>query len=205
MVHGFDTFVLPSGRFRSPFISRRELARQRPPAMRRPRAKGASLRQATTVSKFRIPKGALILVKEVARHLLRRPVVGIVAAARTRGGRWLLVRRADVGEWALPGGTLEWGETLRATMARELEEEAGVVGCEIVRLVGVFSRSDRDPRFHAVTVVVECLVEPPVRAPDNPLEITEVGLFAQSELPPLATGMQDMLDAALRFEDPLVE
>src|SRR5579859_6844049 len=126
---------------------------------------------------WRIPAGVFAMMKEVARHLLRRPVVGIVAAARTRDGRWLLVRRADLGQWALAGGTLEWGETLRQSIARELAEEAGVDRCELVRLVGVYSRPDRDPRFHAVTVVVECEIEEPLRGPANPLEITEVGLF----------------------------
>ena len=146
----------------------------------------------------RIPKSLLVLVKEVAKHLLRRPVVGIAAAARTRDGRWLLVRRFDVGEWALPGGTLGWGETLRECIARELAEEAGVDRCEIVRLAGVYSRPDRDPRFHAVTVVVECDIGEPSRLPSNPLEISEVGLFATEGLPrPLAMGMQDMLDDVL--------
>jgi 8-oxo-dGTP diphosphatase len=156
--------------------------------------------------RFRLATGALVLVKEVARHLLRRPVVGIVAAARTPDERWLLVRRADTGEWALAGGTLEWGETLRASIARELSEEAGVDRCDVVRLVGVFSRPDRDPRFHGVTVVVECRVDLPVRPPSNPLEITEVGLFSTEALPrSLAMGMQDMLAAAIGVADPIVE
>jgi 8-oxo-dGTP diphosphatase len=108
------------------------------------------------------------------------------------------VRRADLAQWALPGGTLEWGETLRETLVRELAEEAGVERCTLGRLVGVYSRPDRDPRFHGVTVVVECRIEPPARPPNNPLEITEVGLFHAQDLPrPLAMGMQDMLDAAL--------
>ncbi len=121
-------------------------------------------------------------------------------------GRLLLIRRADVGEWALPGGTLEWGETLRATVARELAEEAGVERCRVGRLVGVFSRPDRDPRFHGVTVVVECEVDAPVRPPHNPLEILEARLFARDEVPStFAMGMRDMLDAALRGGDPVVE
>ncbi|MDP8999900.1 MAG: NUDIX hydrolase [Myxococcota bacterium] len=156
--------------------------------------------------RFRVPRGAFAVVKEAARHLLRRPVVGIAAAARTRDGRWLLVRRADVGEWALVGGTLEWGETLRTSIARELAEEAGVDRCEIVRLVGVYSRPDRDPRFHAVTIVVECVVDLPVRPPGNPLEITEVGLFSLAELPAsLGMQMRDMLDAAILSGAPVLE
>ena len=156
--------------------------------------------------RFRIPKGAWVVVKEVARHLLRRPVVGIAAAARTPDGRWLLVRRGDTGEWALPGGTLEWGETLRASIVRELKEEAGVVDCTVGRLVGVWSRPDRDPRFHGVTVVVACAIGEPVKPPVNPVEITEVKLFPASELPQeLAMGMQDMLRVAVDRGEPVVE
>jgi 8-oxo-dGTP diphosphatase len=142
----------------------------------------------------------------VLRHVLKRPVVGVAAAARTRDGRWLLVRRADLDEWALAGGTLEWGETLRTSLARELAEEAGIDRCEVVRLVGVYSRPDRDPRFHGVTVVVECIVDEPVRPPSNPVEISEVGFFSTSALPrSLAMGMREMLDAAVLRAEPVVE
>jgi 8-oxo-dGTP diphosphatase len=156
---------------------------------------------------FRIPRGAFVVIREVARHLLRRPVVGVAVAGRARqDGRWLLVRRSDVGEWALPGGTLEWGETIRGCAVRELAEEAGIDACEVVRLVGVYSRPDRDPRFHAVTVVLECVVEPPMRPPSNPLEITEVGLFAADRIPEdMAMGMRDMLVDAMTKGTPVVE
>ncbi len=153
-----------------------------------------------------LPAGVVGLGKEVARHLLRRPVVGIAAATRTEDGRWVLIRRGDTGTWALPGGTLEWGETLEVALARELEEEAGVVDAKLRRVVGVFSRPDRDLRFHAVTVVVEVLAKEPLKPPMNPLEITEVGLFADDALPlPLAMGMTDMLEAARRAEPTLLE
>jgi 8-oxo-dGTP diphosphatase len=145
-------------------------------------------------------------VKDVARHVLRRPVVGICAAGRTRDGRWLLIRRSDTGEWALPGGTLEWGETLRESVVREVAEEAGVTRCVPGRLVGVYSRPDRDPRFHAVTVVVECEVDEPTQPPVNPLEIREVRLFRDDELPTdLAFGMQDMIAAVMDRRDPVLE
>lgn len=143
----------------------------------------------------RIPRAAWTVVKEVARHVLRRPVVGIAAAAQTADGRWLLIRRADTGEWALPGGTLEWGEPLRTALVRELLEEAGVDTLDAGSLDGVYSDPDRDPRFHAVTVVVHVRVSEPSRPPVNPLEITDVRLFSDDELPEqLSHGMRDMLD-----------
>lgn len=144
-----------------------------------------------------LPRGALTLVKEAARHILRRPVVGVAAALRTEDGRWLLIRRGDTGTWCLPGGTLEWGETLRTGLERELLEEAGVSEFTVERVVGVYSRPDRDPRFHAVTVLVRGRAAPPTRAPANPLEILEVRLFADDELPEeLAMGMSDMFATA---------
>jgi 8-oxo-dGTP diphosphatase len=147
----------------------------------------------------------LDVMKEVARILLKRPVVGIAAAARTADGKWVLIRRADTGTWALPGGTLEWGETMREALAREMKEEAGISGVVPGRIVGVYSALDRDPRFHAVTVVVECRVDKPTERPMNPVEILEVGLFSDAELPPLAMGMSDMLRDAQARKEPTIE
>src|SRR5260221_10741522 len=154
-----------------------------------------------------LPRAALGLVKEIARHILRRPVIGIAAAAHTDDGRWLLIRRVDTGTWALPGGTLEWGETIRELIPRELLEEAGVKVRSIGKLVGVFSRPDRDSRFHGVTIVIACDVETPSQPPANFLEIEEVGLFADSDLPTeLGMGGGDMLSAARSDADePIIE
>jgi 8-oxo-dGTP diphosphatase len=147
----------------------------------------------------RVPSGVWKTVKEILRHLLRRPVVGICAVARTRDGRFVLIRRADTGKWALPGGTLEWGETFRASIERELWEEAGVRVEALGELLGVFSDPSRDPRFHAVTALVEATVSEPAAEPDNPLEILEVGLFEEQRLPPAEAcshGTSDFLRAA---------
>jgi 8-oxo-dGTP diphosphatase len=150
---------------------------------------------------LRIPDGVWKIVKEVARHLLRRPVVGIALAAKTADGRFLLVRRGDSGGWALPGGTLEWGETLRAAADRELREETGAKLLDLGDLLGVYSAPERDPRFHAVTVVVAASVTEPLHGPDNPLEILEARLFSEAELPlELAHGMTDMLRLARNGE-----
>jgi len=147
---------------------------------------------------MRMPKAVWGLVKETARHLLRRPVVGLVAVAKDPEGRVVLIRRGDTGEWCLPGGTLEWGETLRTMLPRELMEEAGVELLEAGDLLGVYSNPERDPRFHAVTMVVAAKVSAPGRAPMNPLEILEVKAFDVASLPKsLSHGMTDVLERAL--------
>lgn len=143
-----------------------------------------------------LPKAAYGIVHEVTRHLLRRPVIGVAAVCRTDDGRFVLIRRGDNGMWSLPGGTLEWGETLTVGLARELEEEAGIVAAKVVRVLGAWSEPMRDPRFHAVTIGVECAVGPPVKPPKNPLEILEVKVFAREELPSkLAFDLQDVIAA----------
>jgi 8-oxo-dGTP diphosphatase len=143
-------------------------------------------------------KSLVGIVKEATRHLLRRPVVGIVAVAQSKDGKVLLIRRRDTGKWALPGGTVEWGETLASCVRRELREEAGVEVIQLGQLNGVYSHPDRDWRFHAVTIVVAATVTTPITSPKNPLEIVEVGLFARNELPtPLSHNMEDMLNNSL--------
>ncbi len=135
----------------------------------------------------------------MARHALHHPVVGVLAAARTQDGRWLLVRRSDTGTWAPPGGTLEWGETLSSALVREVAEETGAHVVSVGRVVGVYSRPDRDPRFHAVTVVVQVVVDAARLSPSNPLEIREARAFDASDIPwPLAHGCDDLLRDAMR-------
>jgi 8-oxo-dGTP diphosphatase len=66
----------------------------------------------------------------------------------------VLVRRGSEpyeGQWALPGGFVEVGETVRQAAVREAAEETGLA-VEISRLVGVYSEPDRDPRGHNVSV-----------------------------------------------------
>jgi 8-oxo-dGTP diphosphatase len=66
----------------------------------------------------------------------------------------VLVRRGSEpfeGQWALPGGFVEVGETVREAAVREAAEETGLA-VEVAHLVGVYSDPDRDPRGHNVSV-----------------------------------------------------
>ncbi|MGF1663606.1 MAG: NUDIX domain-containing protein [Kineosporiaceae bacterium] len=53
-------------------------------------------------------------------------------------GRVLVIRRADNGTWALPGGAMDLGESLVATAVREVREETGI-DCEVTGLVGIYT------------------------------------------------------------------
>lgn len=66
----------------------------------------------------------------------------------------VLIRRGSEpfeGEWALPGGFVEVGETVEEAAVREAAEETGLA-VEVARLVGVYSDPERDPRGHNVSV-----------------------------------------------------
>ena len=69
-------------------------------------------------------------------------------------GRVLLIPRRNEpfkGEYALPGGFVDIGETVEAACRREVLEETGLAVAEL-RLVGVYSDPGRDPRGHTVSV-----------------------------------------------------
>jgi mutator protein MutT len=92
-----------------------------------------------------------------------RPIVG-VGAVVVDGGRVLLVRRANEplkGEWSLPGGAVDAGESLRAAVVREVREETGL-DVEAGPVVEVLDRIQRDPdgrvRFHYVLIDFVCRV-----------------------------------------------
>ena len=153
-----------------------------------------------------LPEQAYVILHEITRHLLRRPVIGVAVIARAPDGRILLVRRADTGTWAIPGGTLEWGEQLRESAVREVAEECGATVTKLGRITGVYSRPDRDMRFHGVTVVVLAEFDGEVRGPKNPLEIREARLFRVEDVPrPLALKQDELLDHALSGAEAILE
>jgi 8-oxo-dGTP diphosphatase len=77
----------------------------------------------------------------LAREYPERPVVGIGGVV-IEDGRALLIRRGSEplrGEWSIPGGTLELGESLEQGVVRELLEETGLE-VRVVELIEVFDR-----------------------------------------------------------------
>jgi 8-oxo-dGTP pyrophosphatase MutT (NUDIX family) len=64
------------------------------------------------------------------------PACGILAVDGQ--GRLLLQRRRDTGQWAIPMGKMELGETPTGCAIRETEEETGVL-TEVTEILGVYS------------------------------------------------------------------
>jgi ADP-ribose pyrophosphatase YjhB (NUDIX family) len=95
------------------------------------------------------------------REYPERPIIG-VGGVVISDGRVLLVRRGGPplqGQWSIPGGILESGETLIEGVRRELAEETGI-DVRVRTLIEVFERIDRDPsgkaQYHFVVLDYLC-------------------------------------------------
>ena len=110
------------------------------------------------------------------RLLLRRPITGTTLIPLLPSGQVVLVRRRDTKQWSLPGGFVDWGETIAQAAQRELREETGLTLQNIDRLLGVYSAPDRDPRFHSicVAIVVQADGQPQV---NDALELSDIQPF----------------------------
>src|SRR5258706_10016980 len=97
----------------------------------------------------------------MSREYPNSPLVG-VGGIIVQDNRVLLIRRGHaplLGEWSLPGGMLECGETLREATIREAHEETGLI-IETGDLLGVYERvirsDDRRVRYHYVLIDFLC-------------------------------------------------
>ncbi len=96
------------------------------------------------------------------REFPSSPLVGVGAVVVDRG-RVLLIRRGTEplkGQWSLPGGMLEVGESLEAGVVREVREETGLT-VEVVELVELLDRIHREQdrvRYHYVIADYLCRV-----------------------------------------------
>ncbi len=78
-------------------------------------------------------------------------VIEIMSGRRLRGVV-LIERKNPPPGWALPGGFVDYGETLEAAAVREAREETSL-DVELVGQLGAYSDPSRDPRFHTISTV----------------------------------------------------
>ncbi len=104
------------------------------------------------------------------------PKLTVDIVAPMEGVGVVLIRRRNEpfeGQLALPGGFVDIGETVEDAAVREMKEETGL-DVELVRLVGVYSDPDRDPRGHNVSIAFLANIVGGKLAPDTDASEAEV-------------------------------
>jgi 8-oxo-dGTP diphosphatase len=128
-----------------------------------------------------------------------RPICPPIAAdvIAEIGDRIALIERLNFPPgWAIPGGFVEFGETVEQAAVRELREETSLE-VDLRALLGVYSRPERDPRGQTISVVYIGGARGTPQARDD---ARAIGLYLPDEPPaPLAFDHAEILADYLRF------
>jgi ADP-ribose pyrophosphatase YjhB (NUDIX family) len=136
-----------------------------------------------------------------AVRVYRNPIPTTDVIIRVGKGIVLIKRKNPPFGWAIPGGFIDYGESAESAAIREAREET-CLDIGDLRLFGVYSAPDRDPRHHTITVVFSAVAYGTPSAQDDAVDI---GVFTRDELPsPLAFDHGKIVDDYFRaFEDPV--
>lgn len=104
-----------------------------------------------------------------------KPSLTVDIIIKTEEGVVLIKRKNDPfkGKWAIPGGFVEYGETVENAARREVKEETGLE-VELEDLVGVYSDPDRDPRGHMVSICYSAVRKGGNLRPDTDAEDVKI-------------------------------
>ncbi|MFH1349299.1 MAG: NUDIX hydrolase [Pseudomonadota bacterium] len=106
------------------------------------------------------------------------PTVDVIIEMDERG-IVLIKRKNPPHGWALPGGFVDYGESLEGAAIREAKEETSL-DVELLAQLGAYSDPDRDPRQHTISVVFVARANGQPQAADDAMEI---GIFREETLP----------------------
>jgi ADP-ribose pyrophosphatase YjhB (NUDIX family) len=113
----------------------------------------------------------------MSEHRNPFPTVDIII--EVEGGIVLIERKNPPHGWAIPGGFVDYGETVEAAAIREAKEETGL-DVQLTGLLGVYSDPSRDPRHHTIsTVFVASAAGQPIADDDA----ADAGVFTEETLP----------------------
>jgi len=110
---------------------------------------------------------------------LRNPIPTVDIIIEHIKGIVLIKRKNPPEGWALPGGFVDYGESLEAAAVREAKEETGLE-VELVRQFHTYSDPKRDPRHHTITTVFIAKAKGKAVAGDD---AQEIGIFRKDNLP----------------------
>ena len=85
---------------------------------------------------------------------IKHPFLTVDAVILCDNDSIILIKRKNSpykGFWALPGGFVEYGETVESAVLREVTEETGL-SVDLNEISGVYSDPNRDPRGHVITI-----------------------------------------------------
>ena len=134
--------------------------------------------------------------------MIRRPLIGVGAVVFNDADEILLIRRGKepmYGRWMVPGGTLEWGETLEAAAVREVLEETGIE----IRIDGfveiIEALTPGETGFHFVIMdYVASAIGGTLQAGSDALEATWFGAAALNDLD-LTADLVSVIEKARRL------
>jgi ADP-ribose pyrophosphatase YjhB (NUDIX family) len=114
-----------------------------------------------------------------AIFVYKNPIPTVDIIIEVSGGIILIKRKNPPYGWALPGGFVDYGESLEEAAVREAREETGL-DIKLKRQFHTYSAPDRDPRQHTITTVHIAQAKGIPKAGDDALEI---GTFCEEKLP----------------------
>ncbi len=125
------------------------------------------------------------LRKKVGKELVM--TVGCGVLVENQEGKVLLQKRSDTGEWCVPGGALELGETYAEAATREVREEVGIEVSDL-KLFGLYSGDDRMIHYPNGDKVYSLSVIFTTRSysgeiSDSDSEVLEHRFFSREEIP----------------------
>jgi len=112
-------------------------------------------------------------------HSFKNPVPTVDLIIELNGGIILIKRKNPPEGWALPGGFVDYGESIESAAIREAKEETGL-DVELIRQFHTYSDPKRDPRHHTITTVFIARAEGRAVAGDD---AKETGIFHNDNLP----------------------
>jgi 8-oxo-dGTP diphosphatase len=126
----------------------------------------------------------------------RNPLLTVDIIIQCGSGIVLIKRKNPPHGWALPGGFVDYGESVESAAVREAAEETGLV-VTLKKQFHVYSDPSRDPRHHTVSVVfIAGAAGSPVAADDA----ARAGIFTEDTLPrPLAFDHGRILSDYFRY------